>query len=81
MTMGERAAPSAHSQLDALVLRALVSKLVAKGVLSADDVRALLFEAARDLDLVGSELRPEVAYKIVEEDLAPAFLGKRGGQP
>jgi hypothetical protein len=79
--MGERAAPSAHSQLDALVLRALVGKLVAKGVLSPDDVRALLFDAARDLDLVGSELTPEVARTIVEEDLVPAFLGKAGDQP
>ena len=50
-------------------------KLVVKGVLSPDDVRELLFEAATRLDLVGSDLTPEAAHVIVEEDLAPAFLG------
>ena len=50
-------------------------KLILKGVLSPDDVRALLFEAATRLDLVGSDLTPETARVIVEEDLAPAFLG------
>jgi hypothetical protein len=52
-----------------------VRKLVGKGVLSPDDVRALLFDAATRLDLVGSDLTPEAAQIIVEEDLAPAFLG------
>jgi len=44
-------------------------------VLSPDDVRALLFDAATRLDLVGSDLTPEAARVIVQEDLAPAFLG------
>jgi hypothetical protein len=44
-------------------------------VLSPDDVRALLLDAAKGLDLVGSNLTPEAARSIVEEDLAPAFLG------
>jgi hypothetical protein len=34
----------------------------------------MLFDAAKDLDLVGSELTPEAARIVVEEDLAPAFL-------
>jgi hypothetical protein len=49
-------------------------KLVAKGALSPDDVRAILFDAAKDLDLAGGELTPEAARIVVEEDLAPAFL-------
>jgi hypothetical protein len=73
--MIEKAAQPGHGELDALVLQALVRKLVAKGVLSPDDVRALLFDAAKGLDLVGSELTSEAAHIIVEEDLVPVFLG------
>jgi hypothetical protein len=73
--MIQKAAPLAHGEIDVLILQALVRKLIAKGVLSSDDVRALLFDAATRLDLVGSELTPEAARVIVEEDLAPAFLG------
>jgi hypothetical protein len=75
--MVEKVASLAHGEIDVLILQALVRKLVAKGVLSPDDVRALLFEAATRLDLVGSDLTPEAAHIIVEEDLAPAFLGTR----
>jgi hypothetical protein len=64
-----------HGEIDPLILRALVRKLIAKGVLSPDDVRAVLFDAATHLDLVGSDLTAETARTIVEEDLAPAFLG------
>ena len=73
--MIEKFAPPGHGEIDTLVLQALVRKLVVKGVLSADDVRALLLDAAMGLDLVGSELTLEAAQVIVEEDLAPAFLG------
>jgi Mrp family chromosome partitioning ATPase len=73
--MIEKAAPLAHGEIDVLILQALVRKLIAKGVLSSDDVRALLFDAAARLDLVGSDLTPEAARVFVEEDLAPAFLG------
>lgn len=73
--MVEKAAALAHGEIDVLILQALVRKLVAKGVLTPDDVRALLFEAAKGLDLVGSELTTEAAQIIVQEDLAPAFLG------
>jgi len=65
----------AHGQIDVLILRALVRKLVKKGVLSLDDVGTMLLEAAKNLDLVGSELTPEAAQIIVQEALAPAFLG------
>jgi hypothetical protein len=74
-TMIERAAPLAHGEIDVLILQALVRKLLAKGVLSPDDVRAMLFDAATRLDLVGSDLTPEAAHVIIVEDLAPAFLG------
>jgi hypothetical protein len=74
--MTEKAASFlAHGELDALILQALVRKLIKKGVLSPDDVKALLFEATTRLDLVGSEQTPQAAHIIVQEDLAPAFLG------
>jgi hypothetical protein len=73
--MIEKAASLGHGPIDALILQALVRKLLVKGVLSPDDVRALLFDAATRLDLVGSDLTPEAVHVIVEEDLAPAFLG------
>lgn len=73
--MIEKAASLAHGEIDVLILQALVRKLAVKGVLSPDDVRALLFDAATRLDLVGSDLTPEAAHAIVQEDLVPAFLG------
>jgi osmotically-inducible protein OsmY len=73
--MIEKAALLGHGEIDALILRALVRKLLANCVLSADDVRALLFDAATRLDLVGSDLTPGAAHVIVEQDLAPAFVG------
>ncbi len=73
--MIEKAAPFPRGEIEVLILQALVRKLIAKGVLSSDDVRALLFDAATRLDLVGSDLTPEAARVVVEEDLAPAFLG------
>ena len=73
--MIEKTAPPGRGELDALILKALVRKLVVKGVLSPDDVRAMLLDAAKALDLVGSELTPEAARIIVEEDLIPVFLG------
>jgi hypothetical protein len=78
VTMIEKAASLAHGEIDVLILQALVRKLVVKGVLSPDDVRALLLEAATRLDLVGSDLTPEAAHVIVQEDLAPAFLEGEG---
>ena len=73
--MTEKVASLAHGEIDVLILQALVRKLIEKGVLSADDVKALLFEAATRLDLVGSEQTPQAAHIMVQEDLAPAFLG------
>jgi hypothetical protein len=73
--MIEKETRLAHGEIDVLILQALVRKLLAKGVLSPDDVRALLFEAATRLDTVGSDLTPEAARVIVQEELAPAFLG------
>jgi hypothetical protein len=78
--MIEKAAPPGHGELDALILQALVRKLVVKGVLAPDDVRALLLDAAKGIDLVGSELTSEAAHIIVQEDLLPAFLGSSKDQ-
>jgi hypothetical protein len=74
--MTEKALPFGHNDIEALVLRALVRRLLAKQVLSADDVRALLFDAAEGLDDFGGELRPEAARRMVEEEWAPAFLSR-----
>lgn len=38
--MVEKLAPLGHGEIDTLILQALVRKLVVKGVLSPDDVRA-----------------------------------------
>jgi|TARA_A200000159_G_scaffold14124_1_gene11710 hypothetical protein len=65
-----------HGEIDSLILQALVRKLVSKNVLSSDEVRALLFEAATHLDLVGSDQTPQAARIVVEEDLVPVFLGE-----
>jgi len=73
--MTEKVASLAHGEVDVLILQALVRKLIEKGVLSPDDVKALLFEAVTHLDLVGSDLTPQAAQIIVQEDLVPAFLG------
>ena len=73
--MTDKPTPLAHGEIDVLILQALVRKLIAKGVLTPDDVRSMLFKAAKNLDLVGSELTTEAANIIVQEDLAPAFLG------
>ena len=73
--MTEKVASLAHGEVDVLILQALVRKLIEKGVLSPDDVKALLFEAVTHLDLVGGDLTPQAAQIIVQEDLLPAFLG------
>lgn len=64
-----------RGDIDSLILQGLVRKLVAKGVLSADEVRTILFEAATHLDLLGSEQTPQAARIMVQEDLVPVFLG------
>ena len=48
--MIEKAMSLGHGEIDVLILQALVRKLVAKGVLSPDDVRSLLLDAAKGLD-------------------------------
>ena len=73
--MTEKVASLAHGEIDVLILQALVRKLIEKGALSPYDVKALLFEATTRLDLVGSDQTPQAAHIIVQEDLAPAFLG------
>lgn len=74
--MAERFTAPGHGEIDGLILQALVRKLVAKGILSSDDVKDMLFEVATHVDLVGSAQTPEAARIMVEEDLVPVFLGK-----
>jgi|SRR5882757_145277 len=77
--MVERLAPPGHGEINILILQALVRVLVAKGTLSPSNVRDLLFDAATRLDVVGSEQTPQAARTMVEEDLAPVFLGEDRG--
>ena len=63
--------------IENLILRGLVRKLIAKNLISADDLRAILFEAAVQQDVVGGRQTPEAARIAVEEDLLPAFLGRQ----
>jgi polyhydroxyalkanoate synthesis regulator phasin len=65
-----------RGNIDALVLRMLVRTLVAKGVLTQDEVRTLLFETAKQMNEVGSEQTDQAAWSMVNEDLAPHFLGQ-----
>lgn len=60
-----------------LILRGLVRKLIAKNLISVEDLRAILFEAAVHQDVVGGRQTPEAARIAVEEDLLPAFLGRQ----
>lgn len=74
--MSNQATPSLGSvALEALILRAVVRKLVAKGVLTPDDVQDLLVEAAEQLTTdAGNDLTAEAAKSLVRGDLA-SFLG------
>jgi len=72
--MNEALAAQRRGDIDALVLRAMVRKLVAVGVLTQDDVRSLLFDAAKQMNEVGSEQTDRAAWSMVDQDLAPAFL-------
>lgn len=71
--MVDKLAPIGHGEINALILQALVHKLIAKNLLSVDDLREVLFDAATRLDLDGSPQTPQAARIIVEEDLMPAF--------
>lgn len=59
-----------------LILVALVRKLIDRNVLSDEDVRDLLRDAASGLgDIADDELTPQAAQAFAEENLIPAFLG------
>lgn len=79
--MAEKLAPIGHGEINALILQALVHKLIAKNLLSTDDLRELLFDAATRLDVDGSPQTPQAARIIVEEDLMPAFWRGGSGSP
>lgn len=76
--MVERLAAPGHGEINALILQALVRRLIAKKVLSVDEVREVLFEAATHLDVDGSPQTPQAARIIVEGDLVPVFLSGIG---
>ena len=77
--MAERVVPPGHGDINILILQALVRKLIEKRVLSPGDVHDLLFDAAERFDIVGDEQTPQAARNMVEQDLAPAFLGEEPG--
>lgn len=74
--MTGKLAPLEHGEIDTLILQALICKLIEKGVLSPGDVTALLTDAAMRLGEPAGSLTPEAARTLVEEELAPAFLGR-----
>ena len=64
-----------QGNIEPLILRALVRKLVAKDIISTDDLTDLLLDAARHADLVvGNNLTQQESLHMVESDLLPAFL-------
>lgn len=71
--MVDKLAPIGHGEINALILQALVHRMVAKNLLSVEELRELLFDAATRLDLDGGPQTPQAARLIVEEDLMPAF--------
>lgn len=73
--MREALTGQGRGNIDGRVLRMLVRELVAKGVLTQDEVRALLFDVAKQIDEVGSPQTDQAAWSMVKEDLAPDFLG------
>jgi hypothetical protein len=62
--------------MGSLIMQALIRKLIAKNIFSPGDVRDLLLDATTRLDIVGSEQTSQAARTMVEEDLAPVFLGE-----
>lgn len=72
--MMEEDLPLGHRDIEPLILRALVRKLHQKGVLSGEDVRALLLEAADGMQIEGGTLTRQAARDIVTEDLIRPFL-------
>lgn len=79
--MMEEEQPLGHRNIEPLILRALVRKLVEKKLLSEEDVRTLLFDAARGLDIVGGRLTPQATRDIVNEDLIRPFLADEKRSP
>jgi len=79
--MADRIPSLGRGDIESLILQFLVRKLVAKSILSPDDVRALLVDAATHLNVDGGEQTPQAARAIVEEDLAPLFLDATSGDP
>ncbi len=73
--MREALTGQGRGNIDGRVLRMLVRELVAKGVLTQDEVRALLFDVAKQIDEVCSPQTDQAAWSMVNEDLAPDFLG------
>jgi hypothetical protein len=70
VTMSGTAIPEDCRETESLILRALVRKLVAKGVLSPEDVRSLLYDAVQGLDIVvtADSTRKAANEIIVERD-------------
>ncbi len=70
-----------RDQINDLILRSLVRKLVEKNLLSEDDLRALLTEAAHGLDVLGDALTDNAVKVMVDSDLMPAFFGSGAPKP
>jgi hypothetical protein len=73
--MIDEAAAPGGDDVNALILQALMRKLIETGVLSPDDARAVLLDAATRLDVEGERQTPQAARTMALEELAPAFIG------
>jgi hypothetical protein len=72
--MDDDMAPPGHGEIDTFILQALVRRLIAKGLLTTDEVRATLFDAASHLKMFGTPITTATAQDYVEDELVPVFL-------
>lgn len=61
-------------ELEPLILRALVRRLVEMKILSTNDVEAILTDAASHVDIYGGHLTKEATGEIVKSELLASFL-------
>ena len=61
-------------ELEPLILRALVRRLVERKILSKSDVEALLVDAASRVDIYGGHLTKGATDEIVKSELLASFF-------
>ena len=61
-------------ELEPLILRALVRRLVELKILSKGDIEAILTDAASRVDIYGGHLTKQATGEIVKSELLASFL-------